>query len=70
MAAWFNWDGENLYLKGAIDRKVVPICARLSMVSDAAKQLGYPGGDRLYQLLRTRFYWKHMRLDCIRIASS
>ncbi len=39
-------------------------------MSRAAGELGYPGGERLYQLLKTRFYWQGMRLDCITICQS
>jgi hypothetical protein len=71
VAAWFKWDGQALWLKDAtLERRVVPICARAAIVARAARELGYPGGDRLYQLLKLRMYWRGMRLDCLTICRS
>ncbi len=53
VARWFRWDGASLWLLGAeVDRRVVPICARAAIVARAAQELGFPGGDRLYLLLK------------------
>lgn len=57
-------------LAGDHDRRLVPICERAALVSEASRDLGYPGGDRLYQLLKTRYYWKGMRLDCLAVCQS
>lgn len=48
VASWFTWDGSSLRLKDEQERIVVPICLRAQLVAQAAADLGYPGGDRLY----------------------
>ena len=48
VARWFFWDGSNLRLRDPAERMVVPLCRRAAMVSEAARDLGFPGGDRLY----------------------
>ena len=52
-----------------MDREVVPICHRARLVSEAVKQLAYPGGDRLYLLLKVRYFWGYMRKDCLLVCS-
>ncbi len=50
---WFRWDGALLWLLGAeVDRRVVTICARAAIVAKAVQELGFPGGDHLYLLLK------------------
>ena len=70
VAKWFRWDGSHLWLLGEIERRVVPICQRASLVATAAKDLAFPGGERLFQLLRIRHYWRCMRIDCLAICQS
>jgi hypothetical protein len=48
VARWFKWEEEKLWLIGDLDREVPPIGARARLIAAAAKQLAYPGGDRLY----------------------
>ncbi len=53
VACWFRWDGALLWLLGAeVDRRVVPICARAAIVAKTTQELGFPGGDHLYLLLK------------------
>jgi hypothetical protein len=70
VASWFKWENSKLWLKGDLDREVPPICSRAHIIATAAQQLAYPGGGRLYQLLKPRFYWEGMKLDCIRVCQS
>ena len=60
MASFIRWDGEKLWIGPGEGRQVPPIAQRKGMVLEAARQLGYPGGQRLYQLLKERYYWPHM----------
>ena len=48
VAHWFKWEEQKLWLKGDLDREVPPIGARAGLIAAAAKQLAYPGGERLY----------------------
>jgi hypothetical protein len=59
-----------LWLKGDLDREVPPIGARAGLIAAAAKQLAYPGGERLYQLLKSCLYWEGLKLDCVKVCSS
>ena len=65
-AQHFRWDGERLFVRGrdGEERQVVPWCDRKALVRELAAQLGFPGGKRLYQLAKTRFYWVSMLRDC------
>jgi hypothetical protein len=47
----------------------VPICNRARLVAEAAEQLAYPGGDRLYLLLKVRYFWSYMRKDCVLVCA-
>ena len=38
---------------------------RKALVKEAAAQLGFPGGKRLYPLLKVRYYWAGMLRDCV-----
>jgi hypothetical protein len=67
---WFEWDPPRLYLKGELRREVPPICQRAELVTKCAVALAYPGGDRLYQALKQRYYWAHMHRDCCIACSS
>ena len=69
VSAWFVWRGASLHVAGKDGRRVPPICERKGLVEEAALQLGLPGGDRLYQLLRTRYYWSGMRRDCVTVCA-
>lgn len=68
IASWFYWEEQRLWLKGDLPREVPPIAARGDIIVSAAKQLAYPGGDRLYHVLKPRFYWSGMRLDSVRVC--
>ncbi len=70
VARWFFWDGSNLRLRDSAERLVVPLCRRAAMVSETARDLGFPGGDRLYQLLKQCHWWRGMRMDCLLVARS
>lgn len=70
VGAWFEWDRPGLYLKGECRRQVPPICTRAKLVATCAAALGYPGGDRLYQALKQRYYWAHMHRDCTQVCST
>lgn len=66
-AAFVRWDGDRLWIRGgdSIEREVVPFCDRRALVARLATELGFPGGKRLYQLAKVRFYWAHMLRDCV-----
>ena len=70
VSKWFEWDHPRLYLQGNPRREVPPICTRAHLVAKCAVALAYPGGDRLYQALKQRYYWAHMHRDCNRICST
>jgi hypothetical protein len=57
-----RWDGENLYIRGkdGTERSVVPWADRRELVKELATQLGFPGGKRLYELAKIRYYWTSM----------
>ena len=44
---------------------MVPRCDRRGLVQRLAAELGFPGGKRLYQLAKVRYYWTSMLRDCI-----
>lgn len=50
--------------------EVPPLYARLEVVRHAAGTLAFPDGDRLYQLLRQRFFWAGLRRDCLLVTQS
>jgi hypothetical protein len=66
-ARHFRWDGEKLHIRGqdGMEREVVPWGRRKRLVREVAAQLGFPGGKRLYPLLKVRYYWVAMQRDCI-----
>ena len=47
---------------------VPPIKEHERLVEHALVELCYPSGDRLYELLRSHFYWNCMYRDCQCIA--
>ena len=57
-----------MWLKG--DLEVPRIGSRAGLIAAAAKQLAYPGGEQLYQLLKPRFCWEGLKLDCVKVCSS
>ena len=61
-ARFLRWDGEKLWIQGepGTEREIVPPGDRKELVKTTAQQLGYPGGRRLYALLRERYYWAAM----------
>ncbi len=69
MGRWFEWDAPRLYLRGEPRREVPPICERAGLIARCAVALAYPGGDRLHQALKQRYYWAHMRRDCTTVCS-
>lgn len=51
------------------ERQVPPLHLREPLIVDAYRSLGCPGGQRLYELLRQRYYWSGMTRDCIRVCA-
>ncbi len=45
--------------------EVPPIRERWRIIYQASKAVGYTSGDRLYSLLRERYWWHGMRNDCV-----
>ena len=45
--------------------EVPPIALRRGIVREAHASMGYPHGHRLYQLLRSRYYWPGLHRDCV-----
>ena len=65
------WDGARLwYTVGDWEREVPPRWRRRQLVDEAQASLGYPGGRRLYALLKTRWYWPRMVSDCVELCSA
>ena len=70
-AKHLRWSGDQLFIRGqgGEERLVVPWKDRRKLIKDMAGQLGFPGGKRLYQLAKARYYWTSMQRDCIRWCS-
>lgn len=49
-------------------REVPPLWERLDLIRRTYYSLGCPGGERLYQLLRERYYWHGMKRDCLHMC--
>ena len=39
---------------------------RRELIRAMATELGFPGGRRLYELAKTRYYWTSMVRDCVK----
>lgn len=61
-AHFLRWDGERLWIRGVDggEREFAPFCERRSLIRKLAVELGFPGGQRLYELAKTRWYWPKM----------
>lgn len=59
---WVIWYGDKLYVveEGGLV-EVPPIGERPTLISQYQTTLGFPGGTRLYQYLRGRYYWQGMQ---------
>ena len=49
-------------------RRIPPLGERLAILREASRNMGSPGGDRLYEHVRLRYYWRSMRADCMVVA--
>ena len=65
-------DDGRLYVRGRhyTQLEVPPLYARLEIVRYMAGSLAFPDGNRLYQLLRQRFFWSGLQRDCLLVARS
>ena len=72
VAQWYYWVDGQLWLEDASHgpRRVPPLGERRQIMVSALEALGYPGGGRLYEALRLRYYWAGMRGDCQEVASA
>lgn len=68
-ATWLRWERGKLYIVSGQEREVPPMWARRGLVESTAATLGFPGGERLFGMLRARYHWTGMKLDCIRWCS-
>lgn len=69
-ARWLKWERGRLWVNDIVgEREVPPLYERAGIIESAYLSLGCPGGERLYSLLRTRFYWKGMKRDCVVLCS-
>ena len=50
--------------------RVLPMKHRTSLVREAHEQLSLCSGDRLYSLIKMRYFWSDMRQQCWDIADA
>lgn len=68
---WLRWERGKLWVVDVWGhREVPPLYDREAIVVGNYRSLGCPGGDRLYSLLRTQFYWRGMKEDCVRMCAA
>ncbi len=48
-----------------MEKRVPAMAERVGLITTAAESLGFPGSDRLAQLLSSRYYWKGLSRDCL-----
>ncbi len=65
-ASWLRWERGKLYITSGDVREIVPPRSRRELVETVSASLGYPGGERLHALLKLRYHWPGMRMDCVR----
>lgn len=71
-ARWLVWDGRHVRHfspQAELWRIIPPPVDRPQIISNAQASLGFPGGSRLYKLLRNTFYWQGMHTDCIKVCA-
>lgn len=70
-AYWLWWDGARLRQKVGQGRWLIvpPICDRKRIVAHTAQSLGFPGGKRLFRLLRQTLTWHGMLTECVRVCA-
>ena len=56
--------------RGYADLTVPPLYDRISIVRHVSGTLAFPDGERLYQLMRTRYFWPGLKRDCVLVARS
>ena len=63
-AQWLTWHENTLYIcrRGAFV-EVPPIGERPRLLTSFQEALGYPGGTKLYEYVRCRYYWGGMQKD-------
>ena len=65
------WDGARLWFEaGDFEREVPPCWRRQRLIEDTQASLDWPGGRRLHQLLKTRWHWPRMLLECIAVYAA
>lgn len=57
-ASHLRWDGDRLFIKGNRGEEchVIPWKDRKKLIRDMAAEIGFPGGKRLYQLAKVKYY--------------
>lgn len=60
-ASWLEWDRGELWAIAGLRRLVPPIGIREQLVYDVAQSLGFPGGARVSELVKARYYWANMK---------
>jgi hypothetical protein len=63
---WLRWERGKLYITTGDIREIVPPRLRRKLVEKVSASLGYLGGERLHALLKHRYHWPTMRLDCVK----
>ena len=70
-SSFVSWTDSRLWIRSdQLSNKVQipPIRLRPQIIEALAQATGVPSGDRLYQLLRQAYWWRGMRLACMRYA--
>ena len=49
-------------------RRIPPLGERLAILREASCNMGFLGGDKLYEHVRLRYYWRLMQANCIVVA--
>lgn len=73
MAGYVQMEDNGRLLLKATDKEpariVPPLKDRLTLLKNAHRYADYPGADRLYQLVKTQFYWPNLAKDCQAVAT-
>jgi hypothetical protein len=65
-------DEGKLYLENEhrIKKFIPPMKNRVKLIKDVATALAFPAGIRVYNLIKTQYFWEGMLADCRSICSS
>ncbi len=55
---------------GGPPRLIPDMVDRGPLLEKLLEDLGYPGGDRLYQAAKQQYFWRGMKVDCHKLAKT